>query len=294
MSTPRYQKLAVIFGCNYYGQNSLHGCINDANAIKEFLISKRGFEPSNVLTVYDKKMTRRTMFKTLEDLSSQTFAIAKREMVPAVFLYYSGHGVQVPDRKNIESDGAAEALVPYDFEKSELIVDHELFDRFIKKLHPASELFLFTDCCNSGTNFNLAYNGMSRAYENHDIAVNVIGLSGCSDTQTSAEISGRGLATMAFIKSMERPAKVANIADFRKAMADVSIPGHLQTPQVSVSNKKLVTGKLFNWLIEDKREAQLSQRELQRLAKQHKHRFFIDWVGQGLLQLTGRRSFLQA
>ena len=294
MSTPRYQKLAVIFGCDYYGQNALHGCINDANAIKEFLLTKRGFDASNVRTVYDKKMTRRTIFKTLEELAAQTKAIAKRGYVPAVFLYYSGHGIQVPDSKNIESDGSAEALVPYDFEKSDLVVDHELYDRFIKKLNASTELFIFTDCCNSGTNFNLAYNGMERAYKNHDVPANIIGLSGCSDTQTSAEVSGRGLATVAFVNAMEKPAKIASLANFRKVMADVSIPGHVQTPQVSVSKEELVNGQLFNWLLQDNHEAQIPQRELHRLAKEHKRKLFIEWVGNGFRQLTGQQAHMRA
>ena len=293
MSTPRYQKIAVIFGCNYYGQNSLYGCINDANDIKRFLLQKRGFEASNVLTVYDKKMTRNNMFKTLEQLALQTLAIAKRGEVPAVFLYYSGHGVQVPDTKNIESDGSAEALVPYDFEKGQLVVDYELFDRFIKKLSPTTELFIFTDCCNSGTNFNLEYNGMSRAYNNNDVSANVIGLSGCSDSQTSAEVSGRGVATQLFVKTMETN-RIASISDFRKAMSDVSMPGHIQTPQVSVSKESLLNGQLFSWLVQDTKQKQLTQGELQRLTRQHKRTLIIEWVGQGLRQLTGRHDHLQA
>ena len=267
MSAPSYQKLALIFGCDYYGANKLHGCINDANDIKNFLLSERGFDASNVITVYDKKMTRNNMLKHLEELAAETHAIVENNKVPAVFLYYSGHGVQVPDTLKIEADGAAEALVPYDFEKSDLILDHELFDRFIKKLHAETDLFLFTDCCNSGTNFNLAYTGLARAYEGHAVDADVIGLSGCSDDQTSAEIEGHGLATAAFLKAMRDPRQIASMDKFRRAMADVSIPGHVQTPQVSVSKEGLLRGQLFSWLLVDDGTRQLTHKELKRLVK---------------------------
>jgi hypothetical protein len=290
MSAPHYQKLAVIFGSNYYGQNELHGCINDANDVKNFLLTRRGFDDSNVLTLYDKEMTRRNMLKALTDLAAQTHAIAKRNEIPAAFLYYSGHGVQVPDPNNIESSKAAEALVPWDFEKADLLLDQELFTHFIKRLNPATELFIFTDCCNSGTNFNLEYNGMARAYRDNDVDSRVIGLSGCSDIQTSAEVNGHGIATAAFIKAMEKPEKIAAIDNFRKVMADVSISGHRQTPQVSVSNAKLLHGRLFDWLLVDEGTKQISQKELQQLAKQHKRKLFIEWVGRGFRQLTGQHA----
>ena len=288
MSTPTYQKIAVIFGCNYYGQQALQGAINDANEIKKFLLQNRGFQESNVLTVYDKKMTRNNMFKTLEELAAQTHVIAERSVTPAVFLYYSGHGTQVPDTKNIEEDGKSEALVPYDFEKVPLVLDHELFDRFIKKLHPTTELFLFTDTCNSGTNFNLAYNGMSKAYTDNEVEAEIIGLSGSSDPQTSAEVSGRGLATVRFIEVMEDSAKIAALKDFRRAMADVSIPGHVQTPQVSVSKQSLLNDRLFTWLLQDTGEAQLSQRKLRQLTKRQRRSRFFEQLGQSIRQLTGK------
>jgi Caspase domain len=277
MSTS-YQKSAVIFGSDYYGQNALKGCINDANDIKKFLLRERGFDASNVTTLYNNKMTRKAMLQALDELAARTHIVAKQNKKPAVFFYYSGHGVQVPDTRGIESEGMAEAIVPYDFAKSELIKDYELFERFIQKLNAQTELFIFTDCCNSGTNFNLAYNGLARAYRANEVDADVIGLSGCSDEQTSAEVSGHGLATALFLKVMKTPEQVATMDAFRQAMADVSINGHRQTPQVSVSNAGLVKGSLYHWLLEDDETPQIPKRELQRLLKREKPSFLCEWL----------------
>lgn len=269
-AVPQYQKLAVIFGCNYFGQNQLHGCINDANNIKKFLIDERGFDASNVHTIYNNKMVKKNMWKYLNFIVAQTQAIAQTGHTPAVFLYYSGHGTQIPDTRDVEKNRTADALVPWDFDSGNLLVDEDLFQRFIKKLDPKTQLFIFTDCCFSGSNFNLEYNGLTAKYKDHDIPASVVELAGCSDTQTSAEISGHGVATQAFLSLMKTPNKIATMNAFRKEIGNVSIPSHLQTPQVSVSHPSLVNSQLYFWLLQNENTQQLNRRAIDRLVRKNK------------------------
>ena len=83
MNPVSYQKIGLIFSCNYYGQNRLKGCVNDGLNIKKFLIEKRGFDAGNVTTLFDANMTSSNMWKYLENLVSQTNAIVKEGKIPA-------------------------------------------------------------------------------------------------------------------------------------------------------------------------------------------------------------------
>lgn len=268
MSTPSYQKLALIFASDYYGSNQLYGCINDANDIKKFLLEKRGFTAGNITTVYDKQMTYNGMTKALATLVKQTEALAVKGVTPAVFLYYSGHGMRLaPARDATEDKDGDEVLIPYDFTRGKFLLDDDLNKDFLKKLHPSTQLFIFTDCCNSGTNFDLEYTDAQKQTGSGKIQAKVIHLSGSRDDQTSAEVGGHGIATARFLEVISP--KVEDMDTFRAAMADVSIPAHLQNPQVSTSDSALYDGKVFPWLVRDVKSKQYSAKEVRGATRKH-------------------------
>lgn len=265
-----YQKLALIFACNYYGSNRLRGCINDANNIKSFLVDERGFDASNVTTVYDRQMTTTNMWKQLARLTDKCEQIIASGKTPAVFLYFSGHGITLPPQAspNPRDDKKGDqALIPYDFEGGRFVLDDDLNRKFIDKLPSQVELFIFTDCCNSGTNFDLAFNDGKPVTGADHAEAKIIHLSGCRDDQTSAEVRGYGVATNRFLEVM-RAGKSNRVDRFRQSMRELTIPGHTQNPQVSTSCLSLYDGKLFKWLITADATEQLTDRELKRLAKQ--------------------------
>ena len=262
------QKLALIMSSDYYGENQLAGCINDAEDIVAFLERELLFDPSNITKLYDEKMTRKGMLKELGRLADQALAITRTGRTPALFLYYSGHGTQTTDDLKIEEDQQAEALVPWDFDTAELVKDYEVYRTLIGKLPANAQLFVFTDCCNSGTNLNLKYSGIHEVYQRNTTDASVIGLSGCSDSQTSAETNGHGVATQAFLKLMKSK-KIQTIPELRVAMSDVSIPFHQQTPEVSVSRREMIYAPLFPWMLGNNDE-QNTQKQLRRLVMKHK------------------------
>ncbi|MBA0598494.1 hypothetical protein Gorai_008253, partial [Gossypium raimondii] len=48
------KRLAVLVGCNYPNtQYELHGCINDVVAMKDVLVKRFGFDPTNIELLTD-------------------------------------------------------------------------------------------------------------------------------------------------------------------------------------------------------------------------------------------------
>lgn len=233
---------------------SLTGCVNDANHIKNFLITKRGFPATEVQTIYDRAMTRTNMLTALTAVATKTNTVAVAGKIPAVFVMYSGHGIRIP--KSTSTSGlndidGDEGLVPYDVNTAGVLLDDTLYSQFIKKLHPSTQLFIMTDCCNSGTNFDLAYEGTLLTNTHNSVTADVIQLSACKDNQLAVEMNGAGLLTSKFLQVMANVASIEKVSTFRKALADLSVVGNPQQPQVSVSKASLMNGVMFPWLVRD-------------------------------------------
>merc|ERR1712096_316234 len=78
----------------------------------------------------------------------------------SLWFHFSGHGTQITgELSGDESDGADEALVPafWNRKASGLVKDDWIYSDMICKLPANCELFGLTDCCHSGTIFDLPY-----------------------------------------------------------------------------------------------------------------------------------------
>jgi hypothetical protein len=108
-----------------------------------------------------------------------------------LLFYFSGHGTQVPDANKDEADGLDEALYTLD---SKIITDDEIYSIFC---NTKAQVYLFLDCCHSGTLCDLEYNiqpyvqpkiyklWLEQKQSNSRICL----FSGCMDPQTSADAS---------------------------------------------------------------------------------------------------------
>jgi uncharacterized caspase-like protein len=71
-----------------------------------------------------------------------------------VFIYFSGHGTQVPDNNGDEDDSLDEALVPYDYNSlnvyNSLIMDDDLYEMYRKIGDSSKKAFVIIDSCFSG------------------------------------------------------------------------------------------------------------------------------------------------
>lgn len=115
----------------------LTACEFDANDMQK-LAQSRGFESSKLLThEATADAVTAEIEKAAQELSSGDF----------LFVTYSGHGGQVPDKNGEgETDRSDETWVLYDRE----LVDDELFALWAK-FQPGVRIFVLSDSCHSGT-----------------------------------------------------------------------------------------------------------------------------------------------
>jgi len=124
---------------NHYDgwDGALNACENDANDMRSLAESK-GFEPSVLLT---KQGTADAVKGAIEG--------AANELASGDFLFvsYSGHGGQVPDKNNEEQDDRSdETWVLYDRQ----LVDDELYALWAR-FQPGVRIFVLSDSCHSGS-----------------------------------------------------------------------------------------------------------------------------------------------
>lgn len=219
-------KIAYLFGLNYtHTDNALNGCFNDIDNMSDLLRSN-GW----ITTQYKDSDTYITRKFFLNKLLELILCDADE-----LFLHYSGHGSFVKDLNNDESDGKDEGIVVYsetsknDFE---LVIDDEM-KGIINCLKPTQKLYIFMDCCHSGTIIDLSYNLFQKWNSpsltlikdkfNNDTNGNVICISGCLDDQTSSDafIDERyqGACTKSFLQCYDKNKTYSQIIlDMQKYM----------------------------------------------------------------------------
>ena len=186
-------KKALLIGLNYIGtSNELFGCINDTNSIKE-RISNKEFNNIRILTdLSDIKPTYNTILEEFTNL------LVNSKEGDLLLFFYSGHGSNILDNNNDETDGHDEMIIPYDFKP---ILDDELKQIIQTNLKANVTLFAMFDSCFSGTVLDLKYQYLdSLNYDNYtensttlETEGNVIMISGCSDLQTSVDSKFNGI-----------------------------------------------------------------------------------------------------
>ena len=212
-------KKGLLIGINYNGTDAqLNGCINDTTSIHTALTSSYGFKAGDISIITDdteKKPTRD------EILSAFKAFLESGEEGDLLFFSYSGHGSSTYDRNSDENDGKDEMIVTSDLK---CILDDELKSLIQLHLKKGVTLFALFDCCFSGTVLDLKYQYLDSlendtfTTDNNDTETNsnVIMISGCNDTQTSAdaymEQKYQGAMTWAFLNSLKEKSSSSNLS----------------------------------------------------------------------------------
>jgi hypothetical protein len=190
-------KKVLLVGINYIEDpnNRLNGCINDVNNIK-FQINK--YYPKclqfRVLTDDSISILNKPTRKNIIDCIN--WLVSDLKPGENVLFHFSGHGGLTKDTNGDEISGSDSCIYPICKNNIEMILDDELRILLANKIPKGSKCFAILDCCHSGSGIDLRYNMQCPVYGSVTISQNdkqnktegsVILLSGCMDTQTSAD-----------------------------------------------------------------------------------------------------------
>lgn len=246
-------KKALLIGINYTGtDNALNGCINDVKNIREMLISKFNYKSENIVVITDEttlKPTRNVILSAIDTL------IAGCKSGDTLYFHYSGHGTQVPDENgdenlNTDTPRMDDAICPIDFDDyngtTGFIIDDLLRIKLVDNLPTGVKLRAIFDCCHSGTTLDLPYlfkNGevftkVESGFEGLQTP-DVVMISGCKDSQTSADayIGGKysGALTWALLQNIKESSWLNLLENIRSSLQKK----YSQIPQLSSTTVKL-------------------------------------------------------
>ena len=209
-------KKALLIGCNYIGTpNELKGCINDVFNMKNFLVNECSYTNIYFMTdVSEDPLKIPTKTNVLNAI--KTF-VGDSKSGDTLFFHYSGHGGSIRDTSKDEMDMKDETLYLLD----DYIKDDDLKKYLVDPLPSGVMLNVLLDCCHSGTMLDIKYNyyfeaktisdetySMTITKKCKDSLADVVMISGCLDSQTSADTVEGGKAcgalTYSFLETMKK------------------------------------------------------------------------------------------
>ena len=225
----------------------MNGCINDANDLKYVLTSQYKF--NNITIITDKTSNKPTKTNILNNFKN---LLANSKSGDTLFFCFSGHGSQTYDYSGDEKDGLDELIVSNDLN---YVTDDEFNSLLLSYMKDNVKLFALFDSCHSGSMMDLKYQYIDSSNMNNitinssakNIKGTVVMISGCMDTQTSADAyinnMYQGAMTWSFIKSLTtNPTTILNLVNNMRNL--LSKDNYVQIPQLS-SNIQLVNMNLF-------------------------------------------------
>lgn len=225
-------KKALLIGINYIKSDAeLKGCINDVKNMYNFLVNRCGYLPKDIRILTEE--AGRTLPNKANMEESIRWLVANNMPGDTLFFHFSGHGANQTDRNKDETDGKDEVLVPLDYKTRGVISDDWLYQNMVTRVVKGCTLLSFTDCCHSGTMFDLKYNVQSnckykkggnirniayvaadwtneftlRNENSQDTQGNVFLFTGCQDPETSADAfiqnQSQGAFTNCLLETLE-------------------------------------------------------------------------------------------
>jgi uncharacterized caspase-like protein len=126
---------------------SLRAAVNDAEAIRDVLVTLYGFDAADIVLLRNAEATRAAILGNLDERLVRD--AAKND---TLLFYYAGHGSQVRNSRSDEPDQLDESLVPADSRAGAPdIRDKELRPLFNRILDRGARLTVILDNCSSGS-----------------------------------------------------------------------------------------------------------------------------------------------
>lgn len=256
-------KQALLIGINEYqlpGAN-LRGCVNDVANMSDALTTVYGFTEDEITTLLDDAATKAAMQQAIEHL------VDSAKPGDVRYLHYSGHGSNVKDTNGDETDGRDEILCPTDLDWNDPLTDDWLRTT-IDRLNPSATLTVVMDCCHSGSNtreiprpdapepdvlprflpnpddetrggsFTGTPRRARRRRDNqniHDVDIIEALLTGCRDTQTSADATIEGVfngALTYYLAQSMRSNPQATYRELHQSTVEALYGNYDQVPQL--------------------------------------------------------------
>jgi len=251
-------KLALLIGINYTGSSAaLRGCINDVTKLKSKLIKNFAYKEENIVTLTDETDIKPTANNIVMQLYEMVIKANNNSEIKELWFSYSGHGTAIVDSNSDEDDGKDECLVPLDYTRSGVVTD-DLLHHIISMLNSDKRMTCIIDACHSGTSFDLPFRYVFNENENvienqhNRVKANVISISGCLDTQTSADAYGleasssfSGAMTSSLLHSLENNEYTITCVDLLREMREyLKSKNFSQVPQLC-SSKHLLSNTFF-------------------------------------------------
>ncbi len=236
-------KMAILVGLNYTGTScELHGCVNDANIMKDILISKYKYKNVNVLT--DRNMSKQyNILEILDDLI--------KSKSNTMYFQYSGHGTQKHDLDGDEKDGLDEALYSV---CGTIITDDEIKKK-VKQVSKGKTMIMIVDACHSGSIVDLPYqmdnkNNNIIKVNNDNLEGDIICITGCRDNQVSLDIKNKNTWYGAMSNNFQKIITNNDTTNLTwkelviKLRNSLKAGKYAQVPQLCVSRKELINQKV--------------------------------------------------
>jgi len=250
-------KYGLLFGLNYNNEPSakLRGCINDVQNVKQFLIDVKQFNHidlySDDVPSSERKTTGYHIIHEIEKLAIKTH----EKEIDMVWIHFSGHGCSVRDWSGDEMDGTDECIVPSDFRTNGVVKDDTIKNALLK-FNKRTKVIMFFDCCHSGTIADLRYkyndDNSCRVDNKTQCDANVIMISGCKDTQTSADAFNvmnqrmfTGAMTSCILNVFRTQRDMSVFSVVSKLREELKTKRFSQIPQLSSSHMLENTTNLF-------------------------------------------------
>lgn len=152
------RRKALIIGINYLGsKNELRGCINDAHNIFNFLTTRYGYSPDDIVILTDDQQNMVSVPTRANMLRAMHWLVKDAKPNDSLFFHYSGHGGLTKDLDGDEESGYDSVIYPVDFEVSGHIVDDEMHEIMVRPLPQGVRLTALFDSCHSGSVLDLPY-----------------------------------------------------------------------------------------------------------------------------------------
>lgn len=253
------KRKALLVGINYFNTRAeLSGCINDVHRVAKRLKGK--YQVRCLTDDQSNSRNRPTRKNIMDGLNWLTQGMQKNGK-QTIFFHFSGHGSQQIDTNGDESDGLDETICPVDYQTAGMITDDELKRKFLMKVPMGNKVLSVMDCCHSGTVLDLPFYVLARngrensacmikdnKSDDNQLSCDVIMISGCSDSQTSADVwsvgtsfveladrKAGGALTSALLVAMQQNPKHNLTSLIYSIRKNLKRKGFDQIPQISAS-----------------------------------------------------------